>query len=67
MTLVLKCNVAISAGQYLYLVFPPEFDNFNNKPLNAILKTTSVLGTLSAPVLDRRVEILIPSNVALNT
>lgn len=55
MTLVLKCNIAINAGEYLYLVFPPEFDNFNNKPLNVILKTSTVLGTLNAPVLDRRV------------
>jgi len=67
MTLVLKCNIDITAGQYLYLVFPPEFDNFNNKPLNVILKTTSVLGTLNAPVLDRRIEILLPSNIPLNT
>jgi hypothetical protein len=55
MTLVLKCNININAGEYLYLVFPPEFDNFNNKPLNVILKTSNVLGTLNAPVLDRRV------------
>ncbi len=67
MTIVLKCNIDIVAGQYLYLVFPTEFDNFNNKPLNVILKTTTVIGTANAPVLGRRVEILIPANVALNT
>ncbi len=67
MTLVLKCNININAGQYLYLVFPPEFDNFNNKPLNVILKTSNVLGTFNAPVLDRRAEILIPANIPLNT
>jgi hypothetical protein len=67
MTLVLKCNIAITSGQYLYIVFPQEFNNFNNKPLNVILKTTSVLGTLNAPVLDRRIEILLPADISLNT
>ena len=54
MTIVLKCNVDILAGQYLYLQFPQQFDNFNNKALNVILKTSSVIGTLMAPVLGRR-------------
>ena len=54
MTLVLKCNVDIASGQYLYLVFPEEFDNFNNKPINIILKTSVVLGTFNSPILDRR-------------
>ena len=54
MTIVLKCNIAINAGEYLYIVFPPEFNNFNNKPLDVIIRTTSVLGTASAPILDRR-------------
>lgn len=67
MIVVLKCNVNINSGEYLYLVFPPEFDNFNNKPLNVIIKTTSVIGTFNAPILDRRIEIQMPANVPLNT
>lgn len=67
MIIVLKCNIDILAGQFLYLQFPPQFDNFNNKALNIILKTSSVIGTLMAPVLGRRLEILIPSNIPLNT
>jgi hypothetical protein len=55
MIFVLKCNVDLVSGDYLYLIFPEEFNNFNNKPLNVILRTTSILGTMNAPVLDRRV------------
>ena len=57
MTIVLKCNVAMSTNNYLYLDFPAAFDNFNNNPLNYILSLSSstVIGTNMAVVLDRRV------------
>lgn len=57
MTIVLKCNVAISTNNYLYLDFPAAFDNFNNNPLNYILSlsSTTIIGTNMAVVLDRRV------------
>ena len=67
MTFVLKCNVDLSSGDYLYLVFPAEFNNFNNKPLNVILRTTGIIGTMNAPVVDRRVEILLTANIVANT
>ena len=52
----LLCNVNILAGQYLYINFPSQFDNFNNKALNVILKTStnSIIGTLNAPILEQR-------------
>jgi hypothetical protein len=67
MVFVLKCNVDLVIGDYLYLMFPEEFNNFNNKPLNVILKTTSILGTMNAPVLDRKMEVLLSTNIAANT
>jgi len=61
--------VAISTNNYLYLDFPGVFDNFNNNPLNYILSfsASNIIGTNMATVLDRRVEILIPSNIPANT
>jgi hypothetical protein len=61
--------VAISTNNYLYLDFPGAFDNFNNNPLNYILSfsASNIIGTNMATVLDRRVEILIPSNIPANT
>jgi hypothetical protein len=52
----LMCNIDISANQYLYIDFPSQFDNFNNKALNVILKTSldSIIGTLNAVVLGQR-------------
>jgi hypothetical protein len=67
MIIALKCNIDIAAGEYLYLEFPKEFDNFNNKALNVIIKTTSVLGTLNAPILNRRMEMLMSSAILADT
>ena len=49
-----KCNVAISTGSYLFLIFPLNFDNFNNKPINIIFKVAGVIKfSYIGPVIDR--------------
>lgn len=65
--LYFKCNVAISAGTYLYLIFPYNFDNFNNNPINVIFKVGGVVKfSYTGEVIDRTLEILVSSAVGAN-
>lgn len=62
-----KCNIAIASGTYLYLIFPFNFDNFNNNPMNIIFKIGGVVKfSYNGDVIDRTLEIFISSNVAAN-
>lgn len=62
------CNVAIPSGSYLYLIFPYEFDNFNNNNINIILKVAgAVVFSASSGVVDRTLEIAMTTGVAANT
>ena len=57
-----ECNVDITSDSFLYLIFPHAFDNFNNQPLSIVMKVeNSVLATTSVTVIDRTLEIPIPS------
>jgi hypothetical protein len=61
-------NVAVQSGSYFYVIFPLEFDNFNNQPINYMLKVAgSILGSGFATVVDRTLEIYITTALGANT
>lgn len=61
-------NVAVSANSYFYVIFPLEFDNFNNQPINYMLKVGgNILGSGFATVVDRTLEIYITTALGANT
>ena len=67
--MTITCNVAIPAGSILFLTFPFEFDNFNNNPINAILKDSAnaIIATGDMAVIDRTLEIPIPALISTNS
>lgn len=63
----LMSSVAISSGSYLYIDLPIEFNNLNNLPLNAIIVYGSTVISSTTVVHNRRIEILVSTNIALKT
>lgn len=67
-TLYIQANIDITAGSFLYLIFPYAFNNFNNQPISIVVKIAgTVLFTYSATVIDRTLEIAISSAIVANT
>ena len=68
-TMTLKCNTDIPAGSFLFLIFPTNFDNFNNNPIDAIIKNSgnTVLSSGQMSVIDRKVEIPITTLITANS
>ena len=66
--LFVEANVDITAGSFLYLIFPYAFNNFNNQPISIVLKVSSVvIFSASATVTDRTLEIEMTSLINANT
>ena len=66
-TLFFSVNTDILANSYLFLVFPEEFDNFNNVPISIVIKQGgAVVSTTNATVIDRTLEILMSTLITAN-
>jgi hypothetical protein len=61
----LQTNVAITAGSYLYIDLPIQFDNLNNVGLNVILTYLTNVISSATVVKNRRIEIPITISIAL--
>lgn len=51
----MQCNVAITAGSFLYLDLPIEFDNLNNVPINSIILFGANTISSDTVVVNRRI------------
>lgn len=70
MIMSFECMSDIIAGSYLFLIFPEEFDNFNNVALSIIMKKISpltIIPTGATTVTDRTLSFQVNSLIPANT
>ena len=61
-------NTDIIAGSFLYLIFPQQFNNFNNQPISIVVKLGSVvLFSANSSVIDRTLEIEMGTLISADT
>jgi hypothetical protein len=61
------CTVAVSAGSFLYVDLPIQFDNLNNIPISAILVFGAAVNSSSTVVKNRRIEVPVAVSMPLKS
>lgn len=63
----MRSSVALTAGSYIYLDLPIQFDNLNNIALNSILDFGGSLYSSTTEVANRRIQLPLTVNITAAT